>query len=105
MKRRIRLSLGLTLSMLLLLTSISAIAQVQPPRRGAIGAGGAGLHGFKSKSRKRVFEKDQIPTSSRRASSKSRKRVVTSSRPRVGSRRILGTTYGGDGQSTLRKRQ
>ena len=103
MKRRIRLSMALTLSMLLLVVSLPSTAQVQPTRRGAIGAGGAGLYGLKSKSRKQVFEREQdIDIRSAGGSSKSRKRGV--SRSRGGSRRILGTTYGGNGQTTLRKR-
>ena len=106
MNRRIRLSMVLTLSMMLMMVSLPAMAQVrQPARRGAIGTGGAGLYGLKSKSRKQVFEREQdIDIRSAGGSSKSRKRVLSNSRTRVGSRRIIGTTYGGNGQSTLRKR-
>jgi len=103
-KTRIRPSMALTLTMLLLLMSLPAAAQVQPPRRGAIGAGGAGLYGLKSKPRKGVFEREQdAEIRSALRSSKSRKRGVRSARTRVGSRKIIGTTYGGDGQSRLRK--
>ena len=102
MKRRNRLSMAL--SMVLLLVSLPANAQVQPTRKGAIGAGGAGLYGLKSKPRKRVFEREQdAEIRSSRRSSTSRKRTVKSSRTQVGSRKIIGTTYGGDGQSRLRK--
>ena len=103
MKRRIRFSMALTLSMFVLLVSLPSIAQVQPPRKGAIGAGGAGLYGLKSKSRKPVVEREQLGAASGTVSSKSRKRRVRRSRTQVGSRRIIGTTYGGDGQSSLRK--
>ena len=76
----IKLSALLTLGIMLLITGLSssAPAQQSPPKRGAIGAGGAGLYGVKAKTRRRVSK-------------------------RVNGRKIIGTTYGGDGQSTLRR--
>ena len=75
MKHSIKFSAMLTLGIMLLVTGLSSLApaQQQPPKKGAIGAGGAGLYGVKAKTRKRV-----------------------------NSRRILGTTYGGNGHSTVR---
>ena len=76
MKHRFKISAMLTLGILLLVTGLSSLAPAQqtPPKKGAIGAGGAGLYGVKAKTRKRVS-----------------------------GRKIIGTTYGGDGQSTLRQ--
>ena len=76
MKHSIKLSAMLTLGIMLLVTGLSSLAPAQqpPPKKGAIGAGGAGLYGVKAKTRKRV-----------------------------NGRKIIGTTYGGNGQSTVRQ--
>jgi len=76
MKHRFKISAMLTLGIMVLVTSLSSFAPAQqrPPKKGAIGAGGAGVYGVKAKTRKRV-----------------------------NARKIIGTTYGGDGQSKLRQ--